>query len=84
MFIRPFFLHPHTKGKEVWLHVTKQYTVLDTITYNIIEMLTLLNLPSFYYGHKRMDMIITYIIINRLVCVPCSEFFVFNLEDQMD
>ena len=26
-----------------------------------------------------MDMIITYKIIHGLVCVPCGEFFVFNL-----
>ena len=50
----------------------------DTMSY--IERLTFLNLPSLYYRRKRMDMIIAYKIIHGLVCVPCDEFFVFNLE----
>ena len=56
---------------------TRMVPKFDTMTY--IERLTFLNLPSLYYRHKRMDMIITYKIIHGLVCVPCNEFFVFNL-----
>ena len=50
---------------------------LNGMTY--VERLTFLNLPSLYYRHKRMDMIVTYKIIQGLVRVPCRELFVFNL-----
>ena len=56
---------------------TRMVPQFGTMTY--VERLTLLNLPSLYYRRRRMDMIITYKIIHGLVCVPCSEFFVFNL-----
>ena len=56
---------------------TRMIPQFDTMTY--IERLTFLNLPSHYYRHKRMDMIIAYKINYGLVCVPCSELFVFNL-----
>ena len=56
---------------------TRMVPQFGTMTY--VERLTFLNLPSLYYRRRRMDMIITYKIIHGLVCVPCSEFFVFNL-----
>ena len=56
---------------------TRMVPQFGTMTY--VERLTFLNLPSLYYRRRRMDMIITYKIIHRLVYVPCSEFFVFNL-----
>ena len=51
-----------------------------------VERLTFLNLPSLYYRRKRMDMIVTYKIIQGLVCVPCRELFVliWETQDQMD
>ena len=57
---------------------TRMVPKFDTMSY--IERFTFLNLPSHYYRRKRMDMIITYKIINGLVCIPRDEFFVFNLE----
>ena len=50
---------------------------LNGMTY--VERLICLNLPSLYYRRKHMDMIITYKIIQGLVCIPCRELFVFNL-----
>ena len=56
---------------------TRMVPQLRGMTY--VERLTFLNLPSLYYRRKRMDMIVTYKIIQGLVCVPCRELFVFNL-----
>ena len=55
----------------------KKVPQLRGMTY--VQRLTFLNLPSLYYRRKRMDMIVTYKIIQGLVCVPCRELFVFNL-----
>ena len=43
-----------------------------------VKRLTSLNLPSLYYRHKQINMIITYKIIHGLVSIPCGELFVFN------
>ena len=46
---------------------------LAHLTYS--DRLKYLNLPSLYYRRLRMDMIMTYKILHRLVDIPIDEFF---------
>ena len=57
---------------------------LAHLTYS--DRLKYLNLPSLYYTRLRMDMIITYKILHRLVDIPIDEFFntTLAIQDRMD
>ena len=69
----PYFMKDIHKLEAVQRRATKLIPSLHDMTYS--QRLQELNLPSLLYCHTRLDLIMTYKILNNLVSVDKDSFF---------